>query len=76
MVYSPVGQVNLRWHKQEAAKSYAETFYVVDQETPLVILGSSAFENSNKSAGDNIHSIGLGPQTARKLALLLVLSRS
>ncbi|KAI4128686.1 MAG: hypothetical protein LQ338_002633 [Usnochroma carphineum] len=64
VIYSPVGQVDLRWHKEEQGKSYAETFYVVDQQTPLVILGSSAFEKSNKSAGGTIYPVGVQQQTA------------
>ncbi|KAL8696339.1 MAG: hypothetical protein Q9224_002845 [Gallowayella concinna] len=60
----PVGKIALRWHKKEQAKSYHEIFFVVESMTPQVILGASAFENSNQSTGGNIHPIGLQHQTA------------
>ncbi|KAI4117909.1 MAG: hypothetical protein LQ338_007480, partial [Usnochroma carphineum] len=70
VIYALVGQVDLRWHKEGQAKSYAETFYVVDQQTPLVILRYSAFEKSNKSAGGTIYPVGVQQQTAEENAIL------
>lgn len=65
--HSPVGRVDLRWSRQETAKSHAETFYVVDRAEPLVILGAPAFVEDVPSAGQTIHPIGLKQQTAGKL---------
>ncbi|KAL8723947.1 MAG: hypothetical protein Q9181_007061 [Wetmoreana brouardii] len=59
----PVGQVDLRWHKKDQGKTHSETFFVVGSTTPLVILGATAFPNSNQSAGSNIYPIGVQQQT-------------
>ncbi|KAL8760717.1 MAG: hypothetical protein Q9184_003119 [Pyrenodesmia sp. 2 TL-2023] len=64
ITYSPVGSVRLRWHKKDKGKSHDETFFVVDRADYLVILGASAFPNSNQSVGDEIYPIGLDQQTA------------
>lgn len=65
--YSPIGEVTLRWHKKQGAKSYSETFFVVDAQTALVILGQTAFPNISQSSGDNIHTLGLKSETAGTL---------
>ena len=52
--HSPIGQVALRWHKKESGKSYSETFFVVDSQTTLVILGATSFNKTNQSSGGNI----------------------
>ncbi|KAI4092721.1 MAG: hypothetical protein LQ339_007856 [Xanthoria mediterranea] len=68
--HSPIGKVILRWHKNEAAKSYSEPFYVVDSQSLLVILGETAFRNIDQSSGDFFGPTGVQPQTAdEKLAL-------
>ena len=63
----PIGKVTLRWHKEESAKSYSETFFVVDKHTALVILGATAFPNSGQSSGGNMYPIGVAAQTAGTL---------
>ncbi|KAL8936839.1 MAG: hypothetical protein Q9216_004724 [Gyalolechia sp. 2 TL-2023] len=62
--YSPIGKVDLRWHKKEKGKSYPQTFYVVNQATPLVILGAPAFVTGNQSSGNELLPVGLHQQTA------------
>ena len=62
----PIGKVTLRWHKNEAAKSYSEPFYVVDSQSLLVILGETAFSNIDQSSGDFFGPTGVQPQTAGK----------
>lgn len=64
--HSPIGKVILRWHKNEAAKSYSEPFYVVDSQSLLVILGETAFRNIDQSSGDFFGPTGVQPQTAGK----------
>ena len=59
-VYSPIGEVNLRWHKEDRVKSFAETFYVVDTAVWLVILGKTAIPQVINSRADQIHTLGLG----------------
>lgn len=49
--YFPIGEVDLRWHRRNAARSYSETFYVVDTATDLVILGATAFPERSDSTG-------------------------
>lgn len=62
--HSPVGKVDLRWHKKGLGKSHAEPFRVVDNNTSIVILGATAFPNSTKSAGGSVQPIGVHHQTA------------
>ena len=61
---SPIGKVTLRWHKQESGKSHSETFFVVAEQTALVILGVTAFDNNSQSSGGNMYPIGLHQLTA------------
>lgn len=49
--YLPIGKADLRWHKRDAARSYSETFYVVNTTSDLVILGATAFPEDNESGG-------------------------
>lgn len=64
--HSPVGQIKLRWHKKDQAKSYSEVFFVVNSKTPMVVLGSTAFPDGNQlsSTTGNVHPVGLHQQTA------------
>ncbi|KAL9024985.1 MAG: hypothetical protein Q9196_006112 [Gyalolechia fulgens] len=64
--HSPVGKVELRWHKKEKGKSYPQTFYVVDRATPLVILGAPAFATGDQSSGGEMYPVGLHQQTAEE----------
>ncbi|KAL8715713.1 MAG: hypothetical protein Q9220_000380 [cf. Caloplaca sp. 1 TL-2023] len=59
VTFGPVGKVALRWHKEDTVKSYGEMFYVVERETPLVILGAPAWVKSNRASGNPVHTVGL-----------------
>ncbi|KAL8729538.1 MAG: hypothetical protein Q9181_004961 [Wetmoreana brouardii] len=61
-VHVPIGKVNLNWHKTSIAIQYLETFYVVESETAMVVLGKSAFPNGDKG-NDGVYPIGLAQQT-------------
>ncbi|KAL8677812.1 MAG: hypothetical protein Q9186_005792 [Xanthomendoza sp. 1 TL-2023] len=41
--YVPIGKINLEWRLWDDAKSFPETFYVVESDVSMVMLGSSAF---------------------------------
>ncbi|KAI4172419.1 MAG: hypothetical protein LQ346_008599 [Caloplaca aetnensis] len=70
-IHSPVGKVHLRWYKKDKGLSHPETFFVVDRTDCLVILGATAFVNSNQPIGGaEIHPIGLPQQTAEERAEL------
>ncbi|KAL9035829.1 MAG: hypothetical protein Q9180_004639 [Flavoplaca navasiana] len=62
--YSPVGKVDLRWHRKGAGKSHPEPFRVVDQNNSIVILGGPAFPKSVKPPGGSVQPIGTHKQTA------------
>ncbi|KAL9638884.1 MAG: hypothetical protein Q9204_001331 [Flavoplaca sp. TL-2023a] len=69
--HSPIGQVELRWHKEELGKSYPERFLVINRPNSFAILGRSAYEASNaSSAGSSALPIGLHEQTAEEKAAL------
>ena len=59
-----MGKVELRWNKEDGAKSYAETFYVVDASDHFVVLGSTAFPAGSNSADSEVNTLGLNQQTA------------
>ena len=52
--HTPVGKVDLRWHKKELAKSHSELFFVVDKPKPIVILGATAFEAYTPFPGGSV----------------------
>ena len=62
-LYFPIGQVKLQWHKKDKAKSYEETFYVVDTAVWPVVLGKSALPSSNNSPSHEIHVVGINKQS-------------
>ncbi|KAL8894604.1 MAG: hypothetical protein Q9192_004187, partial [Flavoplaca navasiana] len=62
--YSPVGKVDLRWHRKGVGKSHPEPFRVVDQNNSIVILGGPAFPKSVKPPGGSVQPIGAHKQTA------------
>ncbi len=64
VVHTPVGEVDLRWHKKELGKSHSEHFYVVDKPKSIVILGATAFQAHTQSAGGSVQPIGMEQQTA------------
>lgn len=61
--YVLIGEVDLRWHKKNGAKSHPQHFCVVNTNTPLVILGKTCSARENQSAHE-IHALGLHSQTA------------
>ncbi|KAL8702916.1 MAG: hypothetical protein Q9201_003922 [Fulgogasparrea decipioides] len=61
-VHVPVGKINLNWHKTSIAIQDLETFYVVESDTAMVVLGKSAFPNGDKG-NDGVFPIGLAQQT-------------
>lgn len=61
--YVAVGKIDLQWHKTSIAKQHSETFYVVDSETAVVLLGGSAFPTDNTEGDPGTYPIGLKPQT-------------
>ena len=60
--YRPFGKVDLQWHKVGIAKQHAETFYVIESETKMVLLGRSAFSNDEEH-GAGTYPLELGQQT-------------
>ncbi|KAL9046681.1 MAG: hypothetical protein Q9214_000541 [Letrouitia sp. 1 TL-2023] len=61
--YKPIGKVDLLWCKKNQAKSYHETFYVIQEKTPMVIMGAPSFPQEERPVGQPISPIGLGKQT-------------
>lgn len=61
--YSPIGQIKLRWHKKDLARSHAETFYVVEMTACEVILGANVFSESTDAVDSGIRILGLDQQT-------------
>ncbi|KAL9613240.1 MAG: hypothetical protein Q9167_002200 [Letrouitia subvulpina] len=61
-VYSPVGKIDLEWRKIDKAKQFSETFYVVEGDTPLVILGKTAFPQE-ENTGAELTPLELSRQT-------------
>ncbi|KAL9612010.1 MAG: hypothetical protein Q9167_003376 [Letrouitia subvulpina] len=62
-LYKIIGKVDLLWCKKNQAKSYPETFYVVENETPMVIMGAPSFSPEKRSIGQLVSPIGIGKQT-------------
>ena len=62
--YSPIGQIKLRWHKKDLARSHAETFYVVEMTACEVILGANVFSESTDAVDSGIRILGLDQQTS------------
>ena len=62
--YMPIGKVELRWHKEGEAKSYPETFYIVESTDDDVILGRASFSEEDEARRSLIHTLALAPQTA------------
>lgn len=61
--YKTVGKVELLWCKESQYKSYYETFYVIEEKTPMVIMGAPSFTPEKRPASQPISPIGLGKQT-------------
>ena len=63
-VHPPVGKIDLRWHETNKAKSFLETFFVVESMNPSVVLGGRAILDANQGKEHEIHTLGLKRQTA------------
>ena len=59
-VYTPVGKVDLLWHRKMASRTNSQRFFVVDLSGLSVIFGANAIPPDSSS---NIHTVGLKPQT-------------
>ena len=59
-----LGKIDLRWHVSGKAKSFPETFFVVESMNPSVILGSRAISVLNQREEHEIHVLGLEKQSA------------
>ena len=62
--HSPIGRLELRWHQRDKAKSFLETFFVVESVDSFVILGASAISKAKQCMACDIHTLGLKKQTA------------
>lgn len=62
-LYSPIGQLQLRWYKKGRARSHPETFYVVEMTACEVILGATASSETTDANDSAIRTLGLDQQT-------------
>ena len=74
-VYNPVGKIDLRWHKRDKVLSHSETFYIVDQTTPLVVLGATACPASVQPSEGEAFPVGVYQQTLGNHSLRLIVAR-
>ncbi|KAI4265619.1 MAG: hypothetical protein L6R35_007081 [Caloplaca aegaea] len=58
-IHTPIGRVNLQWHKAGFLVENTETFYVVDSGNPLVELKHAG----DQAADSGIRPVALGAQT-------------
>ena len=58
--YSPIGQVELNWHRKDVPKTNQQTFFVVDLPDTSVVFGANAVP---PESGPPISALGLKPQT-------------
>ena len=65
-LHSPIGRVELRWYKKDGAKSFDESFLVVDSSVPLVKLGATAYLKATAPVVPEVDTLGLQKQTAGK----------
>ena len=63
--FSPIGQVNLLWHRKNVARTNPQKFFVVEMSGKDVIFGADVIPKDN---APDIHTLGLKPQTAGKTA--------
>ncbi|KAI4198015.1 MAG: hypothetical protein LQ346_002860 [Caloplaca aetnensis] len=57
--HTPIGHVELQWHKAGFLLENTETFYVVDSGAPIVALKHAG----DKATDSGIRPVGLGAQT-------------
>lgn len=62
--HTPIGHVELQWHKAGFLLENTETFYVVDSGAPIVALKHAG----DKATDSGIRPVGLGAQTPGKFA--------
>ena len=61
-LYTPIGKVDLLWHRKTASRTNPQTFFVVDLSGIVVIFGANAIPPPPDSSS-NIHTLGLNTQT-------------
>ena len=69
--HKPIGTAELRWHRKNGAKSYSETFYVVESVTPFVILGAPSLVHGSQSTVMPIHPLGVQAPSAGRIRFFL-----
>ena len=62
--HTSIGRLDLRWHESDKAKSFLETFFVVESRNPSVILGAKAISEANQGKEYDTYTLGLEKQTA------------
>ncbi|KAL8947236.1 MAG: hypothetical protein Q9222_006460 [Ikaeria aurantiellina] len=67
-VHSSTGKIGLKWHKESVAKPYSETFYVINADARMVMLGGSAFPGGKKEENAGVYPLGLAAQTSEEKA--------
>lgn len=58
-IHTPIGRIDLKWHKIGHLKEYTDTFYVVESGGPRVVIKKTR-ENGTDNAA---RPLGLGAQT-------------
>ena len=61
-VYTPIGKVDLLWHRTTTSRTNQQTFFVVDLSGLVVIFGANAIPTPEDSSS-NIRTVGLKTQT-------------
>ena len=59
IVYHPIGKIELKWGYKTGAEDNLETFYVVDSQDEIVLLGASAFMQDELSNGERMYAFGV-----------------
>ena len=62
-VHPSIGKLDLRWHQGDKAKSFRETFFVVESLSPSVMLGARAIQKASIYKEKEIRPLGLKKQT-------------
>ena len=61
--FSPIGQVNLLWHRKNVPRTNQQKFFVVEMSGKDVIFGADVIPRDN---APDIHTLGLNSQTDGK----------
>ncbi|KAL8717933.1 MAG: hypothetical protein Q9225_004881 [Loekoesia sp. 1 TL-2023] len=62
------GKVDLQWHIMGIAKQHSETFYIIESETKMVVLGRTAFPEDEDQAGAGTYPLEHAKQTSEEAA--------